>query len=92
MDTYFETMRASEPYCVAPQWKYTVHLRSERPPDFLIRMEDAGPELDRLADHLGIPATIPALNRNGGTKTPPPPELRAKLEKYYALDFQLFGY
>jgi hypothetical protein len=92
MDKYFEKMRATEPYCVAPQWKYTVHLNSDRPADFSIRMEDPGLELSRLADHLGMEATIPVLNRNAVVKQPPPPELKSKLEEYYALDFQLFGY
>jgi len=92
MDTYFEKMRSTEPYCVAPQWKYTVHLNSERPPDFLLRIEDPVPELKRLAEHLGIQTAVPVLNQNRVLKRPPSRDLRAKLEDYYALDFQLFGY
>ena len=92
MDTYFETMRTGEPYCLAPQWKYAVHLRSEAPPDFLIRMEDPIQELERLASSLNIPLTVPKLNRNGGQKEQPNGQLLQKLTQYYERDFQLFGY
>ena len=92
MDTYFETMRSGEPYCLAPQWKYAVHLRSEAAPDFLVRMEEPTKELNRLASFLGIPLTIPNLNRNGGRKEQPDADLLRKLNRYYERDFQLFGY
>ena len=92
MDTYFETMRVAEPYCLAPQWKYTVHLRSDATIDFLIQMEKAGDQLPQLASFLDVPLTIPSLNRNPGQKEPPPADVHRKLVQYYERDFQLFGY
>ncbi len=92
METYFDRMRAHEPLAIAPQWKYTVHLQSDAPPDHLIRMEDARPGVERLAQALGISEELPGLNRSVGRKELPEAALLAKLEDYYRLDFQLFGY
>jgi len=92
MAEYFERMRLHEPLAIAPQWKYTVHLQSDAPPDFLIRMEDAAEDIQRLAGVLGIGETLPGLNRSSGRKESPEPALLDQLTDYYALDFQLFGY
>lgn len=92
MDRYFEVMRVTEPHCLAPQWKYAVHLKSEYRPSFLIRMEDPGMELARLAEHLEIPLSIPVMNKGSVTKELPPVEILHKLVQYYDRDFQLFGY
>ncbi len=92
MDRYFEMMRINEPHCLAPQWKYAVHLKSEYRSDFLIRMEDPGMELARLAEHLKIPLTIPLMNKGTAKKELPSPQLLNKLAQYYEYDFQHFGY
>lgn len=92
MTTYFERMRAHEPLAIAPQWKYTVHLNSDAPPDFLIRMETAADDIPRLARTLGITDGLPGLNRHTGQKERPELALLERLKAYYALDFQLFGY
>ena len=92
MTTYFDRMRAQEPLAISPQWKYTVHLHSDAPPDFLIRMETAADGITSLARALGITDELPRLNRFTAQKESPGPELMERLKEYYALDFQLFGY
>lgn len=92
MDAYFDRMRSSDPYAIAPQWKYTVHLQSDAPPDHLIKMEDAKAGVERLASALGIAEELPGLNRSSGRKEVPEAGLLRRLEEYYRLDFQMFGY
>ena len=91
-EIYFQNMTNLEPYAVAPQWKYTTHLRSEKAPDFLIKMEEAELPLRRLAERLRIQTPMPDFNRSTGTKTQPPEALVAKLQDYYQRDFVLFDY
>ena len=92
MDRYWFQMTEASPYAVAPQWKYTTHLRSEAGPDHLIRMEDPLPALVLLASALGIDPLLPKLNQNPSPKEQPSPLLRNTLERYYRLDLDLFGY
>lgn len=92
METYFERMRTHEPLAIAPQWKYTIHLQSDAAPDHLIKMEEARVGVERLATALGIQNELPGLNRSSGSKELPESGLLARLEEYYRLDFQLFGY
>jgi hypothetical protein len=92
MDRYFEVMRVHEPHCLAPQWKYTCHMKSEYPPRFVIRMEDSALELARLAEYLDTPLSIPLLNQGSVRKDPPPADFLRKLVDYYRQDFEMFGY
>jgi hypothetical protein len=92
METYFQNMTTLEPYALAPQWKYTFHLRSEQAPDFLIKMEEAELPLRRLGERLRIKAPMPDFNRSTGAKIQPPESLVTKLQDYYQRDFALFGY
>jgi hypothetical protein len=92
MEDYFQRMRVEQPYVVAPQWKYTTHLNSEAGPNHLIRMEDSAAGIQRLADDLGIQASIPGLNRSSGSKPTITPKFRTTLEDYYLRDFETFGY
>lgn len=92
MEKYFERMRLEQPYSVAPQWKYTIHLNSEMGPNHLIRMEDSAAGIQRLADDLGIQAPVPGLNRSSGSKPTITAEFRTTLEDYYSRDFETFGY
>jgi len=92
MERYFETMTRSEPYALAPQWKYVVHLRSEHPPDFLLRVGEHSAALDRIAQTLGISAPLPTLNAGKGVLDQPTPGFRSRLNSYYARDYEMFGY
>jgi len=92
MEDYFERMRLEQPYAVAPQWKYAVHLNSEAEPNHLIRMEDSARGIQRLADELGIETSVPGLNRSSGSKPTITAEFRTALEDYYHRDFEMFGY
>ena len=92
MEKYFYQMAKDSPYAVAPQWKYTIHLQSERPPDHLIRMESPAGELGRIAKSLGIEPLLPKLNQNDFEKVRPSPRLLQSLEIYYRRDLDIFGY
>ena len=92
MEQYFFRMTDVAPYAVAPQWKYTLHLRSEAGPDHLVRMEDCAGELERIGKALGIAPLIPKLNQNAADKLRPSAAFLRTLEQYYRRDFDLFGY
>ena len=92
MERYFHTMTQHKPYAVAPQWRYTMHLETDVPADHIIRFEEPGRELARIAIALNLPAFGQRLNQNNGEKTQPSRAFRAELEQYYARDFELFGY
>jgi hypothetical protein len=92
METYFRKMTSLEPYVLAAQWKYTVHLRSDHVPDVLIKMEEADLALKQLAEQFGIREELPASNRSTGVKAQPSDTLVSELRRYYQRDFELFGY
>ena len=92
MERYFETMTTQCPNVIAPQWKYTLHMDSECPPDFLIRFENSEPEVERLRKQLGVSQLLMRMNQR--TKPPPPLDasMRERLVVYYQRDFNQFGY
>ena len=92
MEKYFYQMAKDSPCAVAPQWTYTIHLQSERPPDHWTRMESPAGEPGRIATSLGIEPRLPKLNRNGFEKERPSPRLLQPLEIYYRRDLDIFGY
>lgn len=92
MERYFHTMVQHAPYAVAPQWRYTMHLETDAPADHIIRFEEPGRELARIAMALNLPPLEHKLNQNTSDKLAPSPVFQAALEQYYARDFELFGY
>ncbi|MEE2750748.1 MAG: sulfotransferase family 2 domain-containing protein [Myxococcota bacterium] len=92
MERYFETMTTHCPYVIAPQWKYTFHMDSECPPDFLIRFEDPKPEIQRLRSQLGLPQLLLRMNVRSQPPGPMEDALRERLVRYYRRDFDEFGY
>ena len=85
-------MTEHEPYVVAPQWRYTMHIETDVPADHIIRFEDPERELARIAIALNLPPLDHRLNQNKHEKLQPSAGLRSTLEEYYARDFEVFGY
>ena len=92
MERYFHTMSQHEPYAIAPQWRYTLHLQTDVPADHIVRFEDPAQELARIATSLNLPPLQHRLNENTAPKSRPSSALRSTLEQYYARDYELFGY
>jgi len=92
METYFERMTAHDPYTLAHQWKYAVHLRSEHPVDVLIKMGEHAVGLEDLAARVGLSEPFPQRNRATGEKPALDAAFRARLTDYYRPDFEMFGF
>jgi hypothetical protein len=92
MESYFRRMTQQEPQVLAPQSKYAVHLLSDQPIDYIIKMGPPSPDLMRLAARLGIVDPLPQLNRSSIAK----PAIREcfirELEDYYRGDFEMFDF
>ena len=92
MERYFHTMTEQQSFAVAPQWRYTMHIETDTPVVHLVRFEDPGRELARIAMSMNLPPMEHKLNQNASDKLQPSQNFRATLEQYYAKDFELFGY
>ncbi len=92
METYFHRMISQEPYTLAPQWKYAIHLLSEHPVDVCIKMGEHDLSLKRLGERLGLKGSMPELNRSSGAKPELRDGFRDELVDYYKRDFEMFGF
>jgi hypothetical protein len=92
METYFHRMIQNDPYALAPQWKYALHLRSEHPVDVLIKMGAHTKPFGRLAKRLGLTGPLPTHNQMNGKRQTLDPRFRDELVDFYQRDFQQFGF
>jgi hypothetical protein len=92
METYFHRMVQNDPYALAPQWKYALHLLSEHPIDVLIKMGTHSNPLESLGNRLGLKTPVPTHNQATGNRPVLESCFRDELVDFYQRDFQQFGF
>ncbi|GAB2208061.1 hypothetical protein ROS1_48780 [Roseibium sp. ROS1] len=89
--TFFRKMFNEQIFVVPPQFKYTMHMHSNKAPDYLIRFENM--DLSQLAQDLDIQKPLPRENANPQTEVVDIAEdLYVALIDHYKVDYLLFGY
>ncbi|MEP3045439.1 MAG: hypothetical protein ABJL55_05910 [Roseibium sp.] len=90
-DKFFNTILNDHLYICACQYKYTQHLQSNKPPDYLVKTENL--DMESLSKGLDICEPFPG-KKMAENKTPIDIDEKLYLEliEYYKVDYLLFGY
>lgn len=89
--TFFSRMFNEQIFVVGPQFKYAMHLHSNKPPDFLLKFEDL--DTTELANRLNISEPFPRENvAVSRYHVPLPEDLYLALIRHYRVDYLLFEY
>ncbi len=90
-EKWFIEMINKQIYVLACQYKYTMHLQSNKRPDFLFKFEELNTEI--LSDKLGISKKFPYENKGNNKKIVQMSEdMYMSLIDYFKVDYLLFGY
>ncbi|WP_346894373.1 sulfotransferase family 2 domain-containing protein [uncultured Roseibium sp.] len=88
---WFVEMINNQIYVLACQYKYTMHLQSNKRPDYLFHFETM--DTSELAKHLGMKEQFPVKNAGKNKKFVDLSEdMYYSLVDYYKVDYLLFGY
>lgn len=89
--TFFSRMFNEQIFVVGPQFKYAMHLHSNKAPDFLLKFEEL--DTTELANRLGIKEPFPRENvAKRRNRVPLSEELYLALIHHYRVDYLLYEY
>lgn len=89
--TFFSRMFNEQIFVVGPQFKYAMHLHSNKAPDFLLKFENL--DTSELANRLKIQEPFPKENvTKSRFRVPVSEDLYLALIQHYRVDYLLYNY
>ncbi|OEK05207.1 sulfotransferase family 2 domain-containing protein [Roseivirga misakiensis] len=94
LNQYFEVFK-SEPFVIRPQVDYLKHHLSDKPVDFIMKLEDLDTDIERLSSQLKF--LLKTLSRKNTSKRSnmdlsEHKALISDLKAFYSRDFEALGY